>query len=70
MAQHVRLEIRAIGIVGAVAAARGGVELLVDGRNNKRILIGNRVLADLLDDFERQRAAFIGETFESNHAAA
>ena len=52
-----------------IAAARGGVELLVDSGDDKRILICDRVLADLLDDFERQRAAVVGEALESNHPA-
>ena len=52
MADHVGFEVRAIGIVGAIAAAGGGVELLVDGGDDERILIRDRVLADLLDDFE------------------
>ena len=58
-----------IGIVGAISAARGGVEFLVDGGDDERILVCDRVVADLLDDLERQRAAFVGEAFESNHPA-
>ena len=69
MAEHVGLEERAIGVVGAIAAARGGVELLINSGDDKRILIGDRVLADLLDHLKRQRAEGVGEAFESNHPA-
>src|SRR5579862_387512 len=70
MAQHVRLEVGAIGIIGAIAAARGGIEFVGDRRDDERILILDRVLADLFDDFERQRAAVVSIALESNHPAA
>ena len=69
MAEHVGLEERAIGIVGAIAAASGGVEFLIDSGDDERILICDWVLADLLDDLERQRAAVVGEALESDHPA-
>ncbi len=70
MAQNVRLEERAIGVVGAVAAARGGLELLINSGDDERILISDGVLADLFDHLERQRTVGVGEAFESNHPAS
>ena len=52
MAEHVGFEPGAIRIVGAIAAAGGGVEFLVDRGDDEWILICDRVLADLLDDLE------------------
>ena len=70
MAQHVGLEVRAIGIVGMIAAARGGVEFVGDGGDEERILIGDRILADLLHHLKGERAACVGEALEANHPAA
>src|SRR5579862_575014 len=70
MAQHVRLEVGAIGIVGAIAAARGRIEFVGDRRDDERILILDWVLADLFNYVERQRAVIIRITLESNHPAA
>src|SRR6266851_2762093 len=69
MTQYVRLEVGAIGVVGRVTAPIGGVEFLFDRGNDKRILVCYRVHADLFDNLERERAAFIGEALETNHPA-
>ena len=52
MAEDVGFEPGAIWIVGAIAAAGGGVEFLVDSGDDEWVLICDRVAADLLDDFE------------------
>ncbi len=52
MAQRQGFEVCAIGIVGAIAAALGSVEFFGDSRDDERILICDRVLADLFDHFE------------------
>ena len=67
---HVGLEVRAIWIVGRIAAAGGGVQFLADSGYDERILIRDRVFADLLHHLKGERAAVVGKALEANHPAA
>ena len=57
MRQRMRLEVGAIRIVGGISAAARRVEFFGDRRDRERILPRNRIVADLLDHLEAERAA-------------
>src|SRR6202050_1418894 len=69
MTQRVRFEKSEVGIFRRMIARGGGAKFIFDSRDGERILIGDRVVADLLDHLKLKIAGFIRITLEANHSA-
>src|SRR5262249_8619542 len=70
MRQNLGLEKSTVRIAGAVPAASRGLQRFFDRGARERGLVGEWVLADLLDHPESQWSSRLGVAFEPDHAPA